>query len=75
VCDEFRAKNAKIATRQASGNVLDALVPVVPELIGGSADLTPSNNTKAKAKRTSSRVIMPAAMFAMAYVSTRWRRR
>jgi transketolase len=48
VCDEFRAKNAKIATRQASGNVLDALVPVVPELIGGSADLTPSNNTKAK---------------------------
>src|SRR5438477_626404 len=48
VCDEFRAKNAKIATRQASGAVLDALVPVVPELIGGSADLTPSNNTKAK---------------------------
>jgi len=48
VCDEFRAKNAKIATRQASGNVLDALVPVVPELLGGSADLTPSNNTKAK---------------------------
>jgi transketolase len=48
VCDEFRAKNAKIATRQASGAVLDALVPAVPELIGGSADLTPSNNTKAK---------------------------
>jgi transketolase len=48
VCDEFRAKNAKIATRQASGAVLDALVPAVPELLGGSADLTPSNNTKAK---------------------------
>jgi transketolase len=48
VCDDFRAKNAKIATRQASGEVLDALVPAVPELIGGSADLTPSNNTKAK---------------------------
>jgi len=48
VCDDFRAKNAKIATRQASGAVLDALVPAVPELIGGSADLTPSNNTKAK---------------------------
>jgi transketolase len=48
VCDEFRAKNAKIATRQASGEVLNALVPAVPELIGGSADLTPSNNTKAK---------------------------
>ena len=48
VCDEFRAKNAKLATRQASGAVLDALVPAVPELVGGSADLTPSNNTKAK---------------------------
>jgi transketolase len=47
-CDEFRAKNAKIATRQASGTVLDALVPAVPELLGGSADLTPSNNTRAK---------------------------
>ncbi len=48
VCGEFRAKNAKLATRQASGEVLDALVAVVPELIGGSADLTPSNNTRAK---------------------------
>jgi len=48
VCDEFRAKNAKIATRQASGAVLDALIPAVPELLGGSADLTPSNNTRAK---------------------------
>ncbi len=48
VCDEFRGKNAKLATRQASGAVLDALVPVLPELLGGSADLTPSNNTKAK---------------------------
>ncbi|HTQ34335.1 MAG TPA: transketolase [Stellaceae bacterium] len=47
-CDEFRAKNAKIATRVASGEVLNALVPALPELVGGSADLTPSNNTKAK---------------------------
>jgi transketolase len=48
VCDDFRAKNARLATRQASGEVLDALVAGVPELIGGSADLTPSNNTRAK---------------------------
>src|SRR6266849_5892027 len=48
LCDEFRAKNAKLATRQSSGAVLDALVPALPELIGGSADLTPSNNTRAK---------------------------
>ncbi len=38
----------KQATRQSSGAVLDALAPVVPELVGGSADLTGSNNTKAK---------------------------
>ncbi len=36
------------ATRKSSENTLNALVPVVPELIGGSADLTGSNNTKAK---------------------------
>ncbi|MCD6034602.1 MAG: tkt [Rickettsiales bacterium] len=34
------------ATRKSSGKVLEALVPVVPELIGGSADLTGSNLTK-----------------------------
>ncbi len=39
----------KQATRQSSGKVLDVIVPLVPELIGGSADLTPSNNTKVKA--------------------------
>jgi transketolase len=48
ICAEFRSKNAKLATRQASGASLDALVPTVPELVGGSADLTPSNNTKTK---------------------------
>jgi transketolase len=47
LCDDFRQANAKIATRQASGTVLDTLTKVVPELVGGSADLTPSNNTKA----------------------------
>jgi len=48
LCDGFRQANARIATRQASGAVLDTLTGVVPELVGGSADLTPSNNTKAK---------------------------
>jgi transketolase len=37
----------KIATRQASKNTLDALSPAIPELVGGSADLTGSNLTKA----------------------------
>lgn len=38
----------KIATRVASQRVLEALVPAVPELVGGSADLTGSNNTQVK---------------------------
>ena len=46
---KFTAEPPKIATRQASGEVLEALMPVVPELIGGSADLTGSVNTKTKA--------------------------
>ncbi|MFB0611279.1 transketolase [Aurantiacibacter poecillastricola] len=37
----------KVATRKASENALDVLNPLVPELLGGSADLTGSNNTKA----------------------------
>ena len=37
-----------IATRAASGAVLDAIAPHLPALLGGSADLTPSNNTLPK---------------------------
>ncbi|MGB3304392.1 transketolase [Gordonia sp. (in: high G+C Gram-positive bacteria)] len=36
---------ASVATRSASGKVLSALAPVLPELWGGSADLAGSNNT------------------------------
>ena len=35
-----------MATRASSGKVINALAPILPELIGGSADLAPSNNTK-----------------------------
>ncbi|MGI3901581.1 MAG: transketolase, partial [Janthinobacterium lividum] len=38
----------ELATRQASGTVLNHLFDAIPEMLGGSADLTPSNNTKAK---------------------------
>src|SRR5206468_1683200 len=41
----FSAKDGAIATRAASGKVLDAIAPNVPELVGGSADLAGSNNT------------------------------
>jgi transketolase len=37
-----------VATRKASGDVLSALAPVLPELWGGSADLAGSNNTTPK---------------------------
>src|ERR1041385_4137050 len=38
----------EIATRVASENALGVLTAVIPEMIGGSADLTGSNNTRAK---------------------------
>ena len=41
----FRPEDGPLATRQASGTVLNALAKRLPELVGGSADLTPSNNT------------------------------
>jgi transketolase len=44
----FAAADPPIATRAASGKVLNALASVIPELIGGSADLSPSNNTVIK---------------------------
>ena len=42
---EFEASEKGLATRAASGKVLSALAPVMPELWGGSADLAGSNNT------------------------------
>ncbi len=53
----------KVATRQSSEAVLNALAPVIPELIGGSADLTGSNNTKAAGMKPVS-----AADFAGRYI-------
>ena len=44
----FPADEKGIATRAASGKILDALAPVLPELWGGSADLAESNNTTMK---------------------------
>ncbi|MEA5444896.1 transketolase [Gammaproteobacteria bacterium AB-CW1] len=42
----------KMATRKASGKSLDSLAQALPELIGGSADLSGSNNTQFKDART-----------------------
>lgn len=48
LCEKFIAEKTSVATRQSSQMVLDILAPHFPEFVGGSADLTPSNNTKAK---------------------------
>ncbi len=45
---EIAREKPSMATRVASGRVLELLMPRVPEMVGGSADLTPSNNTRTK---------------------------
>lgn len=45
---EFNPADKPMATRNASGAVIDAIINKVPALLGGSADLTPSNNTMPK---------------------------
>ena len=44
----FEVSDKKMATRQASGKVLNALAEVLPNLIGGAADLAPSTETNLK---------------------------
>lgn len=47
----FSHTEKPMATRQASGKVLNAISPVLPTLLGGSADLAPSTNTLIKAEK------------------------
>ena len=51
VKEKLAATPQNIATRKASEFALESLVPAVPEMLGGSADLTGSNNTKTKAMK------------------------
>ncbi len=48
---DVSSKAETIATRKASQNALEVLVPALPELVGGSADLTGSNLTMVKASK------------------------
>ncbi|MDO4434953.1 MAG: transketolase [Cardiobacteriaceae bacterium] len=52
----YEQAGGSVATRKASENVLNLLKPILPELIGGSADLTGSNLTWAK---SASQAILP----------------
>ena len=49
---DLQANPAKIATRKASQNALDAFGALLPELLGGSADLAPSNLTFHKSSKS-----------------------
>ncbi len=57
------AEAPEIATRVASQRAIEALVPYLPELVGGSADLTGSNNTL-----VSDQIAIGPGMFAGSYV-------
>ena len=50
--DDCNLNNLSMATRKASKACLDFFVKEMPELIGGSADLTPSNNTYSASSST-----------------------
>jgi transketolase len=49
VFSSWLEQDQKVATRRASEMALEVLTPLLPEMIGGSADLTGSNNTKTPA--------------------------
>jgi transketolase len=49
--DDFTAERPNIATRQASQRVIDGIAEALPNLLGGSSDLTHSNLTRAKTQR------------------------
>jgi transketolase len=59
----FEASAKGLATRSASGQVLGALAPVLPELWGGSADLAGSNDTTMKGEPSFVPVEHQTAMF------------
>ncbi|MFD1788644.1 transketolase [Sphingomonas floccifaciens] len=50
--DDIARGGAKVATRKSSELVLEKLTAAYPALVGGSADLTPSNNTQTKSTAT-----------------------
>jgi transketolase len=52
VKEQLAATPKDIATRSSSEFALESLVPALPEMIGGSADLTGSNNTRTKSMQT-----------------------
>lgn len=60
---EVAAEKPELASRAASGKTLEHIVPVMRELVGGSADLTGSNNT-----RTPNQGIIQAGAYSGQYI-------
>lgn len=54
VKEQFAAAPKEIASRTACEFALESLIPALPEMIGGSADLTGSNNTRTKSMKAMS---------------------
>jgi transketolase len=54
VKEQLAAAPKEIATRTACEFALESLIPALPEMIGGSADLTGSNNTRTKSMKAMS---------------------
>ena len=64
-----------IATRASSEFALEGLVPAVPEMIGGSADLTGSNNTRTKSMKAIDRIGFLRPLHQLRHPRTRHGRR
>ena len=73
--EKLAAAPKEIASRAASEFALDALTAALPDMIGGSADLTGSNNTRAKGMKVlqAPRLCRHASSIT-ACASTAWRR-
>ncbi|WP_020557941.1 transketolase [Thiofilum flexile] len=65
----INAKAESPATRVASKNALDQFAPLLPEFLGGSADLSPSNNTFNKVSKAINSTHGPEQNFSGNYIS------
>jgi hypothetical protein len=68
----FPADPKGMATRAASGKVINAIAAKLPELIGGSADLAPRTIPKLTAFLPSKRIRPPGAIFTLACANMPW---
>ena len=70
----FTKENGSVASRSAFGVSLNATADALPELIGGSADLTPSNNTSVKTWKDYQPTDRTGGTCTSAFASTAWAR-